>query len=60
MKLELDILGQVKYTVIYEGYCVTVFTLLLASLDFRETRNMRLTSSSFRDTLKLHTEGCLG
>lgn len=42
LQVKLDILGQVKYTVIYRGYGDTVLMLLLARLDFRETRNVRL------------------
>ncbi len=43
LQLRFNFSGQVKYTVIYGGYCVTVFMLLLASLDFGEMRNMKLT-----------------
>ena len=55
-ELKLDILGQIKYAVIYEGYCVTVFMLLLASLDFGESCNMRLTSFTAILHLQGHTE----
>lgn len=40
---EVDILRQVKYIVIYEGYGVTIFMLLLAGLDFEEKCNVRPT-----------------
>lgn len=43
----IDVYGKVKYIIYiyiynYEGYGVTIYTLLLATLDFKETRNVRL------------------
>lgn len=60
LQLRLDILGQVKYTISYEGIGVTVFMLLLARLGSRgntqrETEPPHLLSSFFQDALLLHT-----